>query len=60
MNKINSNLYKLNYNKKIDNFINNSIDSVKNSININNKRIYLNTYIIPIFFLIFSYYYSKY
>ena len=50
MNKINSNLYKLNYNKKIDNFINNSIDSVKNSININNKRIYLNTYIIPIFF----------
>ena len=60
MNKISSNLYKINFNNEIDKYINNSEKYVKNTIDRNKKRIYLNTYIIPIFFLIFSYYYSKY
>lgn len=64
MNEINPHLYNTNFNSQINKYINNTKENVKNNINNNNnvnkKRIYLNTYIIPIFFLIFSYYYSKY
>ena len=50
MNKISTNLYKINFNNEINKYINNSEKYVKNTIERNKKRIYLNTYIIPIFF----------
>ena len=67
MNEISPNIYSDKFNNIINKFITSSVGIVKNNIPIkssnnltNKKKTYLNTYVIPIFFLIFSYYYSNY